>query len=72
MPTETRTQVAKRNGYTIKKVVVTDEAGNVLNQFFELYDPDGNLIGTYHSLEEAEEGLDADIEKRQPGPGMGM
>jgi cytochrome oxidase Cu insertion factor (SCO1/SenC/PrrC family) len=72
MPTESRTTVGGKRGYTIEKVVVTDEDGNVLSESFELYDPDGNLIGTYPSLEEAEEALDEEIGQRPPTPGMGM
>jgi hypothetical protein len=72
MPNESRVTVGGKQGYTIKKVVVTDEEGNMIREFFELYDSHGKLIGTFPSPEEAEEALDKIIRPTPPSHRMRM
>lgn len=70
MSKKSQTIVGGERGYSIQRVAVTDEKGNVISEYFELYDPDGNLIGTYSSLDEAKEVMDEEIDRQAPSPGM--
>ena len=72
MPNKSRSTVDGKQGYTIKKLVVIDGEGNVLEELFELYDPSGELVGTFLTLEKAEEALDQFLRPSPPSQGMRM
>lgn len=46
--------VAEKDGYTVRELLICDENGNncVVGRY-RLFDPYGNLIGTYSSSDEA-------------------
>jgi len=55
---ENSTVFTYENGYYIVKFVDVDGNGDVIGEYYVLHDPQGNPIGRYVSLDEAESDLE--------------
>ena len=70
-----RNTLGSHKGYSLVEVKVTDENGNFIEVTYEVCDPDGNVMGTFSSLNEAQRflkslNLDNDQEPPSDSPGM--
>jgi len=57
------------SGYSIVKFEDVDENGNVIGEYWVLYDPQGKPVGRYTSLDEAERYLEEISNNHLPSPG---
>ena len=62
--TTQRKCVGGKNGLSIECVAKLDEQGIVVEVWFEVFDSDGKLLGTFQTLDEAEDF----VEKYNPEP----
>lgn len=59
--------IANKNGFTLVEVTEFDEQGNVLRIKYEVYGPDGELLESFATLEDAEEYFES-VTNERPTP----
>ena len=70
---QNRKTLGKNSGFSLVQVDEVDENGNVLSTSYEVVDPDGNVVGRFGSLKEAQDFLKTVLPPEPPRPrGLGM
>lgn len=70
---QNRKTLVSNSSFSLVRVNEVDENGNVLSTSYEVVDPDGNVIGRFGSLKEAQDFLKTVLPPEPPqprGPGM--
>lgn len=68
-----RKKLESNSGFSLVQVDEVDKNGNVLSTSYEVIDPDGNVIGTFGSLKEAQDFIKTVLPPKPRRPrGLGM
>lgn len=50
---QTRSIMGGENNFSLERVCELDESGQIIRSWYEIFDPDGNLVGTFETIKEA-------------------
>jgi hypothetical protein len=57
---QTRSNVGGKNGFSIERVCELNDIGHIIHSWYEVFDPDRNLVGTFDTIEEAHKYVETD------------
>ena len=70
---QNRKTLGSKSGFSLVQVDELDENGNVVSISYEVVDPEGNVIGRFGTLKEAQDYLKTVMPPEPPQPrGLGM